>query len=171
MNAAADWSCRSDSPAATARLGHALGRALVPGDFVALHGDLGTGKTVLVRGMARGLRVSARVPVRSPSFTLVNLYPGRLMLHHCDFYRLADAEELEALGFRDVMDGEGAVVAEWAERGGAYVPADHLAVRLVDAGPRERLLSFHAGGARAARLLAAFREQLAHDAVGRAGQK
>jgi tRNA threonylcarbamoyladenosine biosynthesis protein TsaE len=103
------------SPAETEALGEAWGRAAEPGLVVALTGDLGAGKTALVRGLARGLGCAVRV--HSPTFTLVNVYPGgRLPLYHLDLYRLDTPEQARAAGLAEYLQPDGVAVIEWAER-------------------------------------------------------
>lgn len=105
----------SNSPADTESLGEQWGRAAVPGQIFALTGDLGAGKTQLVRGLARGLGSRARV--HSPTFAIVNVYDGgRLTLHHLDLYRLETPEALRSAGIDEYLTAEGVVVVEWAER-------------------------------------------------------
>lgn len=97
-------------------LGERWGREAVPGWILALSGDLGAGKTQLVKGLARGLGISARV--QSPTFALVNEYRGgRLTLHHLDLYRLETPAAVVAAGLEEFLRGTaGVVVVEWAER-------------------------------------------------------
>ena len=105
----------SHSPAATESLGEAWGRAAQNGLVIALSGDLGAGKTQLVRGLARGLGVTARV--HSPTFTLVNEYGGgRLKLFHLDLYRLETAAQIFSAGVEEFLSPDGVAVIEWAER-------------------------------------------------------
>lgn len=113
----------------TAALGARLGRALRPGDCVALVGDLGAGKTQLVRGACRGARVPAG-EVSSPSFAIVATYGGRLPIHHADLYRVGDLDELYATGFFDLVGGEGAILVEWADRVPGALPEERLTVTL-----------------------------------------
>jgi tRNA threonylcarbamoyladenosine biosynthesis protein TsaE len=126
------------SARATADLGARLGRALAPGDVVALVGELGTGKTQLVRGACRGAGVPAR-EVSSPSFAIVATYRGRLPVHHADLYRIADEEELYATGFQDLLGGEGALLVEWADRVPRALPGERLEVRLAHDARRPRV--------------------------------
>jgi tRNA threonylcarbamoyladenosine biosynthesis protein TsaE len=100
----------------TVRLGRALGRSLSPGDLLVLEGDLGAGKTFLVRAIARALGVPASVAVTSPTFTLVNEYAARVPLVHADLYRLGDADELVELGLLDRIGRDAAVIIEWGDR-------------------------------------------------------
>lgn len=119
----------SSSARATFAFGERLGRLLAPGDAVALTGELGAGKTQLVRGACRG----ARVPdgqVASPSFAIVASYRGRLPVHHADLYRIGDADELHGTGFFDLFGGDGATLVEWADRVPGALPAERLEIRM-----------------------------------------
>ncbi|SEM31401.1 tRNA threonylcarbamoyladenosine biosynthesis protein TsaE [Syntrophus gentianae] len=100
----------------TLRIGEIIGRCLTTGDIVALIGDLGTGKTCLTQGMARGLGVSDSYAVASPTFTLINEYPGRHVLYHLDVYRLTGSKDLEEMGYEEYFYGRGVSVIEWAEK-------------------------------------------------------
>lgn len=105
----------SHNPAETEALGEAWGRSAENGLVIALSGDLGAGKTQLVKGIARGLGFSGRV--HSPTFTLVNVYTGgRLTLFHLDLYRLETREQILSTGFEDYLNPDGVAVIEWAER-------------------------------------------------------
>ncbi len=121
--------------AATLVLGAELAAALRPGSVVLLRGDLGAGKTTLVRGLLRAMGHTG--PVRSPTYALVESYRlGGCDLHHFDLYRMGDPEELEAIGLRDYFDGEAICLIEWPERAGAMLPtATHeVALQVVDQG-------------------------------------
>ena len=105
----------SHSPADTESLGERFGRAAQHGWVIALSGDLGTGKTQFVRGLARGLGAATRV--HSPTFTLVNEYSGgRLNLFHLDLYRLETPEQILSAGIEEFLTPDGVAVIEWAER-------------------------------------------------------
>jgi tRNA threonylcarbamoyladenosine biosynthesis protein TsaE len=107
--------CISHSPAETAALGETWGQEAERGLVIGLCGDLGAGKTQLVKGLARGLGVAERV--RSPTFALVNIYPGgRLPLFHLDLYRLETREQIVAAGLDEYLQSAGVTVIEWAER-------------------------------------------------------
>jgi tRNA threonylcarbamoyladenosine biosynthesis protein TsaE len=140
--------------AETHALGLRLGQLLQPGDFIGLSGELGAGKTALVRGIAEGAGVPAG-DVTSPTFTIVQTYAGRLPLHHADLYRLSTADELYATGFFDLLEDGGAAVVEWVERVKLDVPMLRAALTLVDASTRK--IEVTASGARAQALLAAWR--------------
>jgi tRNA threonylcarbamoyladenosine biosynthesis protein TsaE len=117
------------SARATQALGVRLGEALRAGDVVALVGELGTGKTQLVRGICRGAAVPD-AEVASPTFAIVATYGGRLPVHHADLYRLADEDELYATGFSELVGGVGAVLVEWADRIPGALPPERLEIRL-----------------------------------------
>jgi tRNA threonylcarbamoyladenosine biosynthesis protein TsaE len=105
----------SHSPADTFALGEAWGRKVQPGRVIGLCGDLGAGKTQLVKGLSRGLGIEARV--QSPTFSLVNIYRGgRLTLFHLDLYRLDTREQIIAAGLEDYLAPAGVAIIEWAER-------------------------------------------------------
>jgi len=97
-------------------LGERIGQLLKAGDNIFLFGDLGAGKTTLTQGMARGLGVSKNEYVRSPSFTLVNEYSGRMPVFHIDLYRIDSSPDLENLGLEETFNGKGVVIVEWAEK-------------------------------------------------------
>ena len=126
----------------TTDVGNRLGKELLPGDMVALTGELGAGKTCLTKGISRGLQVPEESYVRSPSFMILNIYPGRHTLHHMDLYRIHTASEVEDLGYREFFYGDGVTVVEWAEKIPDMLPPDHLRVRFscLDENRREILL-------------------------------
>lgn len=135
------WEIASGSEEETRLVAAALAEALAPGDVVALEGTLGAGKTVFVRGITDALGVPAAAGVSSPSYALVNLYDGgRLPLAHLDLYRLGDDDELEGIGFRDLLDGERALLVEWPERSYEVREVATIWVRLDDRGPTRRML-------------------------------
>ncbi len=109
--------------AATEALGRLLGETVSAGALLLLYGELGAGKTCLVRGVAAGLGVDKAVPITSPTYTLMNSYSGRLPLYHFDLYRLGDADELAELGFEEYFYGDGVAVVEWPQRGGDFAAA------------------------------------------------
>ena len=122
----------------TFALAEKLARTLEPGAFVLLHGDLGAGKTVFVRGLAAGLGVDPD-SVTSPTFVLVQQYRGQIPLVHADLYRLDGAAAVDDLGLEDLCSG--AVVAvEWAERM-PRIPAGSVSVTIEDAGGDTRRIT------------------------------
>jgi len=148
-----EWRYSSRSPEKTRRLGARLGELLAPGDVIALKGELGSGKTEFVHGLARGLGVPSQVPVASPSFTLAHEYPGRLALAHLDLYRLENLSLEMLADLEEYLYGRAVAVVEWAERAALLLPRDHLEVRLAITGNRERQLTFISHGPRSKRLM------------------
>ena len=132
---------QTKSPRGTVALGRRLARRLGRGDCVGLVGDLGAGKTVLVRGIAAGLGVGDDRLISSPTFVLVQEYPGSVPVYHIDLYRLADgAGELGELGL-DEMLADGVVLIEWADRAGEALPRNHWRVEIEITGRRMRKFS------------------------------
>ncbi len=103
----------SDSPAATQAFAARLGALCPDGLVLLLTGDLGSGKTCFVQGLANGLGVSNEEPVNSPTYALMNHYHGRCELYHFDLYRLASGDELDELGFDEIFAGPGVKAVEW----------------------------------------------------------
>jgi tRNA threonylcarbamoyladenosine biosynthesis protein TsaE len=137
----------SVSPNHTARVGGAVGALLRAGDVLALHGDLGAGKTNLVRGIAAGMGLDER-QVSSPTFVIVNEYTARASdaraepvgpLLHVDAYRLSGPDDLDSVGWERVMDGTAAVAVEWAERiaGGGALGDEAFVGHVRPSGSRE----------------------------------
>lgn len=112
----------------TLALAMRVGGLLRGGDVLALAGDLGAGKTVFAKGVARALGVQE--PVVSPTFTVVREYVGVLPFVHVDAYRLDHVQELHDVGWDDVLDGESVALVEWGDRVGALLPIDRLEVRI-----------------------------------------
>ena len=108
----------------------ALAADLKSGTVLALHGELGSGKTCFVQGLARALGI--RQPVTSPTFTIVNEYRGRCPLIHMDLYRISDPEELLNIDFENYLDTEGITVIEWAERSGNWLPVNTMHIYFED---------------------------------------
>ncbi len=106
----------SNSIEQTIQLGKVLGKALRGGEVIALNGELASGKTHLVKGLAQGLDVPDTQQVVSPTFTLVNEYQGRMVLYHIDAYRLESSRQLELLGFDEMCMASGVVAVEWADK-------------------------------------------------------
>ncbi len=138
---APDRTMLSDSPETTRAVGRRIGAALRPGDCIALIGSLGAGKTELVKGIAAGAEVPPGVTVSSPTFVIVNEYPGRVYLYHVDAYRLGGAEELAAIGFTEMLDSDGVVIVEWADRVNTIMPSDCVTIRMDHAGENARRLT------------------------------
>ncbi len=125
------------SPEATIALGRRLAAHLEPGDVLALSGDLGAGKTHLVKGLCAGLGVPLET-VTSPTFTIVNEYGGRLPVYHLDAYRIERPEEFFELGYETYFFGDGVCLVEWPERVADLIPGDALCLRLTHLGEERR---------------------------------
>lgn len=119
-------------------LGGRLATALAAGGVVHLHGDLGAGKTTLVRGLLRALGHEGSV--RSPTYTLLETYArDGLRVHHLDLYRLSDPEELEYIGIRELFEPDALCLIEWPEKGAGYLPTPDLALRIAIVGDGREL--------------------------------
>ncbi len=129
----------------TLELAHAVGELLRPGDVVSLVGDLGAGKTVFARGVARALGVTELVV--SPSFTIVREYEGRVPLVHVDVYRIDAVQELHDLGFEEVVRDDAVTLVEWGDKIDGLLPGDRLDVRLAPgAADDERVVEIEGHG-------------------------
>jgi tRNA threonylcarbamoyladenosine biosynthesis protein TsaE len=124
------------SPEETAAAGERLAARLGPGDVVALTGELGSGKTCFVQGIARGLGVTAGAT--SPTFVLVNEYRGRVPVHHVDAYRTQTLTELLDLGLEELIAGEGVTLIEWADRCEPLLPPHTVRVHIEGVGDEPR---------------------------------
>lgn len=144
----------SPSPADTRALAARLGARLQAGDVVALQGELGSGKTEFVRGLAQGLEVPPETPVTSPSFALAHEYPGRLTLVHLDLYRLNAVTPEFFPDLEEYLFGGQVAAIEWAERLGDFLPREFLEVSLFITGETEREIVLVGHGARGEQLLA-----------------
>ena len=107
---------KTESPEETQALGEKLGKTLKQGDVIALIGDLGTGKTCLTQGIARGVGIAPDEVVNSPSYILINEYNGTMPIYHIDLYRLENSDEIAELGLSEYIEGNGICIIEWAER-------------------------------------------------------
>ncbi len=129
-----------DSPGedCTLALGRKIGELIEAGDILALWGELAAGKTLLTRGIARGLGVPVGTRVTSPTFTIINEYSGRLYLYHLDLYRISGPDELETLPWQESLFGNGVAVIEWPERLDRLLPRDRWDVRIEITGDESR---------------------------------
>jgi tRNA threonylcarbamoyladenosine biosynthesis protein TsaE len=121
----------TNSPEETMEIGYRLGRCLRAGDFVCLYGELGTGKTVLVKGIARAFGIRER-DITSASFTIITQYETSPPFTHIDLYRIEKTEELTEIGIWDQPGVDGITVIEWAEKAEGWLPEDAIAVSLID---------------------------------------
>jgi tRNA threonylcarbamoyladenosine biosynthesis protein TsaE len=142
------WSVLTRSPRQTMSWGSRLGRLLKGGEIIALIGELGAGKTCFVRGVTQGLEVGKGAWIRSPSFTLINEYQGRLPVYHIDLYRVESRAQLEGLNLREYLYSDGVSLIEWFE----HLPADevdeYLELRIAYVDGSRRQLSFSPHGQR-----------------------
>ena len=128
----------SNSPGQTQAIAAELAATLAGGECIALHGDLGAGKTQFVRGLVGGLGGDVR-SVSSPTYVLLNVYKtGRLPVYHLDAYRVAGADDFESIGFPELLEQGGVVVVEWAGRIADLLPANHIAIEIEPLGKRDR---------------------------------
>jgi len=139
-------------PEQTRAFGESIGRRLEGGEVLALVGDLGSGKTTLVQGIAKGAGVASRY-VASPTFVLVNTHPGRVTFHHIDLYRLEGPLQIEDLGLLDYLCEEAVAVIEWADRAGSLLPAERLTIELTLLSENERRLFVWGSGRRYVELI------------------
>jgi tRNA threonylcarbamoyladenosine biosynthesis protein TsaE len=113
----------------TERFAAQFAKTLAKGSVLLLIGDLGSGKTTFVQGLAKGLKIPKEVIVHSPSFTLINEYPGKIPLYHIDLYRLGDRREIDDLGLEDYLDKGGIVAVEWADRALSVWPKEAITIQ------------------------------------------
>ncbi|MDE2180071.1 MAG: tRNA (adenosine(37)-N6)-threonylcarbamoyltransferase complex ATPase subunit type 1 TsaE [candidate division NC10 bacterium] len=143
----------SASPEQTRALGEAVGRLAGAGDVIALIGELGTGKTLFVWGLACGLGVDPATYVSSPTFTIMHRYRGRLPLYHIDLYRIETPEAFAGLGLDEYLQGDGVAAIEWAEHGWGMLPKEMLTFRLRHTGSDTRAIEIVPVGDRYVRLV------------------
>ena len=141
----------------TQALGERIGRVLRPGDVVALYGELGSGKTTLIQGLARGLGRDPET-IKSPTFVLMREYAGEVPLVHIDGYRLEGAPAVAWLDIELIFSPEKITVIEWAERFEGLLPEQHLQVRLAHVSTNRRRISLVPVGARAAAIVTQLNE-------------
>lgn len=119
----------TNNPEQTRLLGNCLGRCIRQGIALRLHGDLGSGKTCFVQGLAQGLEVPGDYVIASPTYALINDYPGRLPLYHVDLYRLEGGLDAEHIGLGEILGYDAVVAVEWAERlPESQWPAENLVI-------------------------------------------
>lgn len=137
----------------TLRLGAVLGERLTHGWVIALSGELGSGKTCLAQGIAKGLKVPEDLYVTSPSYTLVNEYPGRLRLFHVDLYRIENSNEVDEIGLEEIMERNDVTVIEWAEKIVGMLPEERLSISISIVDDQTRNLLFTGYGQEAVHLV------------------
>jgi tRNA threonylcarbamoyladenosine biosynthesis protein TsaE len=145
----------------TLNIGKAIAKNLESGDIVCLFGQLGSGKTVLTKGISAGLGVEKN-KVISPSFVLMRQYKGRIPIYHFDFYRLDNPRDILGIGYEEFFYDEGVCVIEWADRLGELLPQEFLKIELLVKGDKQRLLNFSAQGSRYKALLERIYAHISH---------
>lgn len=130
----------------TIRFGEKLGRLLIPGDVIALIGELGAGKTTFVKGIALGLGVEDKRAVKSPTFSLVHLYKGRIPVYHFDAYRLEEIQDMLDIGSDEMIFGNGVSIIEWADKVFGCLPKEYLKITLTITSENERNIEIHGYG-------------------------
>ena len=146
------WQFCTASEADTELLAARLAEAVEPGTVVALIGNLGAGKTRLVRAVVEALGVDRRA-IASPTFVLVHEYEGRIPIYHFDAYRLRDAADFAALGADEYLSSSGVSLIEWADRVAELLPADHLRIEIAVTGESAREFRFRGMGPQSERVL------------------
>lgn len=144
----------SKSARQTMNLGKKLGKLVQGGEIIGLVGELGAGKTCFVRGFAEGIGVGKEAWVRSPTFTLINEYSGRLPVYHIDLYRVAEAAQQDGLNLREYLYGDGVSLIEWFEYLSADEVDEYLEIGIAHTGGARRELTFVAHGERYETVLA-----------------
>lgn len=140
-----DLCVKTKNAAETFNFGRTLGKNISGPCIIALYGGLGAGKTVFIQGLARGLGVPEQYPVTSPSYTIINQYPGRLSLYHVDLYRIEDPEEIEQTGLHEILSKGEVSAVEWAEHlpDGATKPDIKIRIETEDSDIRRFSLFFY----------------------------
>ena len=119
---------KSEGPEQTWEAAAALMESLEPGTVIALHGDLGAGKTCFIQGLAAAMGITD--PITSPTYTLIGEYEGRMKLNHIDLYRLANSVEALGIGLEEYLESDGITAIEWAERAEEILPESMLHVSI-----------------------------------------
>ncbi len=154
----------ADSQNDTREFGERLAAVLAPGAIVALVGDLGAGKTLLVKAIAAALGVPSD-EVNSPTFTLIQEYAGRIPLRHCDTYRLRDPSEFLDLGLDELFARDGIALVEWADRVRDFLPRDVLTIQIEITSPEARVFAVSASGSASQQMLVRLAKSLPHGAT------
>lgn len=136
------------SASETIRVGKSIGSRLLPGDVVALVGELGAGKTQLIKGLAAGMGIKNSIYVSSPSFKLINEYPGKTTFYHIDLFRLRGEKDTEELGLDDYFQSRGITAIEWADKIPSLLPEEILWIEIRYTGENLRSLEISGRGKR-----------------------
>ncbi|OGP71198.1 MAG: tRNA (adenosine(37)-N6)-threonylcarbamoyltransferase complex ATPase subunit type 1 TsaE [Deltaproteobacteria bacterium RBG_16_50_11] len=150
---------QTKSTSETIRIGKQIGGQLRPGDVVALVGELGTGKTHFIKGLASGAGVKKSRYITSPSFTLIHEYQGKIPFYHIDLFRLKTEKEAEGLGLEEYFQGGGITAIEWADKIPTHLPEEMLWIEIRYTGEHTRSIEILAKGARYEELMKNFKPQ------------
>jgi tRNA threonylcarbamoyladenosine biosynthesis protein TsaE len=144
----------------TRKLGQKIGTLIKQPLIIALIGDLGSGKTAFVQGLSKGLEIPGQYYITSPTFTLINEYPGRFPLVHVDLYRLESIEDLEDVGLHEMLYGQAVIAIEWADKLIGCQPAEHLLITMEIIDVECRKLTLDATGHDEVNLIIALEDSL-----------
>ena len=147
---------QTKSNSETIRIGKHIGSLLLPGDIVALVGELGAGKTQFIKGLATGVGVGKSTYISSPSFTLINEYEGKVRFYHIDLFRLKSEKEAEELGLEEYFQGTGITAIEWADKIPFLLPPEILWIHIRYTGENTRSFEIAGKGKQYERLMKSF---------------
>ncbi len=136
----------SSSSLETVSFGKRFGKKLRPGDVIALVGPLGSGKTTFAKGVALGLGVKDEDEVKSPTYVLVHQYQGKYLIYHLDLFRLGKIDEIEGIGWDDLLSNGAVILVEWADQVEGYLPKNYLQIEFKISGETKREISCQAFG-------------------------
>ena len=139
---------QTHSPEETQAIGEQIGEMLNAGHVISLVGDLGTGKTCLTQGMARGIGIAPNEVVNSPSYTLINEYGGKIPIYHIDLYRLKHHGEIVDLGLEEYLEGDGICIIEWADRMSELLPGNRIQITITWVDESTRTIELQHNGTR-----------------------
>jgi len=142
----------------TLAIGRAISKNLQLGDIICLFGQLGSGKTVLTKGIAQGLRIK-KEKIISPTFVLIREYKAKFPFYHLDLYRLKEPRDILNLGYEEYLYNEGITVIEWADRLKYLLPREYLKIELFIKTDKQRLIEFSAFGKRYEELLGSLKKK------------
>jgi tRNA threonylcarbamoyladenosine biosynthesis protein TsaE len=138
----------SNSTEDTLRIGRTIAKSLKKGDIICLFGQLGSGKTVLAKGIAAGLGIKKKLII-SPTFVLIREYlNARFPFYHVDLYRLKKAQDIFTLGYEEYLDGNGILLIEWADRLKGYLPSEYLKIEIIIKNKKSRIFKLSGFGRR-----------------------
>ena len=154
-----DLTLISRGPQQTIQYGRTFASVLEPGSVIGLVGELGSGKTCFIKGLASVLAGVPEHEVTSPTFTFMQEYPGTVPLYHFDLYRIVSSADLTELGLEECLYGTGITVIEWADRAEGTLPREHVIISMEYIAEQERRLTFSAHGEKHAALLTIYKQR------------